>query len=136
MGRTVCVLPERSSPPPDNAPEELERLRKQVKQEQLLKMQAVNKLAEIMNRKDINFGGRGKSAPKSSAELRKKEKECRRLQQELTQVGGSRRAPSGSTGSAARSDTASGTQLRFQALWIAPCSQLLSAVDFTFIMVD
>ncbi|XP_043227647.1 rho-associated protein kinase 1-like isoform X1 [Amphibalanus amphitrite] len=77
---------ERRSPPPDVASEELERLRKQVKQEQLLKMQAVNKLAEIMNRKDINFGGRGsKSAPKSSAELRKKEKECRRLQQELTQ---------------------------------------------------
>ena len=57
-----------------------------MKQEQLLKMQAVNKLAEIMNRKENNFSSRGKSAPKSSAELRKKEKECRRLQQELTQV--------------------------------------------------
>ena len=77
---------ERRTPPPGSPPEELERLRKQVKQEQLLKMQAVNKLAEIMNRKDIIISGRGKSAPKSSAELRKKEKECRRLQQELTQV--------------------------------------------------
>ncbi|XP_037073648.1 rho-associated protein kinase 1-like isoform X2 [Pollicipes pollicipes] len=74
---------ERETPQPGSPPEELERLRKQVKQEQLLKMQAVNKLAEIMNRKDINIGR--KSNPKSSAELRKKEKECRRLQQELTQ---------------------------------------------------
>ncbi|KAJ9589744.1 hypothetical protein L9F63_017046, partial [Diploptera punctata] len=63
--------------------EELERLRKQLKQEQLLKMQAVNKLAEIMNRKDIN-SGRGKNKV-SSADLRKREKECRKLQQELTQ---------------------------------------------------
>ena len=30
--------------------EELEKLKKQLKQEQLLKMQAVNKLAEMMNR--------------------------------------------------------------------------------------
>ena len=46
-------------------------------------MQAVNKLAEIMNRKDIN-SGRGKNKV-SSADLRKREKECRKLQQELTQ---------------------------------------------------
>lgn len=66
--------------------DELERLRKQLKQEQLLKAQAVNKLAEIMNRKDLSTaGGKGKNKV-SSADLRRKEKECRKLQQELTQV--------------------------------------------------
>lgn len=64
--------------------EELEKLHKQFKQEQLLKAQAVNKLAEIMNRKDINNTAKGKKV--SSTDLRKKEKECRKLQQELTQV--------------------------------------------------
>ncbi|XP_063242654.1 rho-associated protein kinase 2 [Bacillus rossius redtenbacheri] len=69
-----------------NILDELERLRKQLKQEQLLKMQAVNKLAEIMNRKDMNMGNAGRGKNKvSSAELRKREKECRKLQQELTQ---------------------------------------------------
>ncbi|XP_069698446.1 rho-associated protein kinase 2 isoform X2 [Periplaneta americana] len=63
--------------------EELERLRKQFKQEQLLKMQAVNKLAEIMNRKDMSNSSRKNKV--SSADLRKREKECRKLQQELTQ---------------------------------------------------
>lgn len=63
--------------------EELEKLRKQLKQEQLLKAQAVNKLAEIMNRKDNTTKGKSKV---SSADLRKKEKECRKLQLELTQV--------------------------------------------------
>jgi Rho-associated protein kinase 2 len=64
--------------------EELEKLKKQLKQEQLLKMQAVNKLAEIMNRKDMSNTGRKNKV--SSADLRKREKECRKLQQELTQV--------------------------------------------------
>ncbi|XP_059487935.1 rho-associated protein kinase 2 [Neocloeon triangulifer] len=65
--------------------EELERLRNQLKQEQLLKTQAVNKLAEIMNRKDLlSKDGRGKNKV-SSGDLRRKEKECRKLQQELTQ---------------------------------------------------
>lgn len=64
--------------------DELERLQKQLKQEQLLKMQAVNKLAEIMNRKELNVTGGKRKA--SSADLRRKEKECRKLQQELTQV--------------------------------------------------
>ncbi|KAI5742026.1 hypothetical protein M8J77_002303 [Diaphorina citri] len=63
---------------------EMEKLHKQLKQEQLLKAQAVNKLAEIMNRKDINTTCKGKSKA-SSADVRKKEKECRKLQQELTQ---------------------------------------------------
>lgn len=63
-------------------------MRKQLKQEQLLKAQAVNKLAEIMNRKDMNINNSGaKNKNKvSSSDLRKKEKECRKLQQELTQV--------------------------------------------------
>lgn len=64
--------------------DDYERLLKQLKQEQLLKAQAVNKLAEIMNRKDLNVAGKGK-AKVSSADLRRKEKECRKLQQELTQ---------------------------------------------------
>ncbi|CAB3381685.1 Hypothetical predicted protein [Cloeon dipterum] len=65
--------------------EELERLKTQLKQEQLLKTQAVNKLAEIMNRKDLlSKDARGKNKV-SSGDLRRKEKECRKLQQELTQ---------------------------------------------------
>ncbi|XP_046999282.1 rho-associated protein kinase 2 isoform X1 [Schistocerca americana] len=68
----------------NNNNEELERLHRQLKTEQLLKMQAVNKLAEIMNRKDMSNAGRGKNKV-SSADLRKREKECRKLQQELTQ---------------------------------------------------
>ncbi|KAG8222953.1 hypothetical protein J437_LFUL000248, partial [Ladona fulva] len=69
--------------------EELERLRKQLRQEQMLKQQAVNKLAEIMNRKDVvagvgGVGVRGKGGKVSSADLRRKEKDCRKLQQELT----------------------------------------------------
>lgn len=62
----------------------MEKLRKQLKTEQLLKAQAVNKLAEIMNRKDINTTTKNKKV--SSADLKRKEKECRKLQQELTQV--------------------------------------------------
>ncbi|CAL4106563.1 unnamed protein product, partial [Meganyctiphanes norvegica] len=61
--------------------DDLEKLSKQLKQEQLLKMQAVNKLAEIMARKEP----RNNKGPKASAtDLRRKEKECRKLQQELT----------------------------------------------------
>ncbi|XP_043467266.1 rho-associated protein kinase 1 [Leptopilina heterotoma] len=64
--------------------DEIERLSSKLKTEQLLKLQAVNKLAEIVNRKDLSIGGKSKNKA-SSADLRKKEKECRRLQQELTQ---------------------------------------------------
>ena len=43
------------------------------------------KLAEIMNRKDFNKdNSKGKKV--NISELKKKEKECRKLQQELTQV--------------------------------------------------
>jgi len=66
--------------------EDIEKLHKQCKQEQLLKAQAVNKLAEIMNRKDNNPApGKGKHKM-SSTDVKRKEKECRKLQQELTQV--------------------------------------------------
>lgn len=58
----------------------IQQLNKQLDQERMLKMQAVNKLAEIMNRKDLS----GKKNKNNSIDLRKKEKECRKLQQELT----------------------------------------------------
>lgn len=48
-------------------------------------MQAVNKLAEIMNRKDMNSTNKKRKA-NNSEDLRKKEKECRKLQQELSMV--------------------------------------------------
>lgn len=64
--------------------DKLEKLDRQLKTEQLLKMQAVNKLAEIMARKE-NLPASKK--PKVSAiDLRRKEKECRLLQQQLTLV--------------------------------------------------
>ncbi|XP_064626393.1 rho-associated protein kinase 2-like isoform X3 [Lineus longissimus] len=54
-------------------------LKKALHEEKVKKIQAVNKLAEIMNRKEF------KNTKKvSSADLRKKEKECKKLQQELT----------------------------------------------------
>ena len=60
-----------------------EQLNKQLADERLKKIQAVNKLAEIMNRKELS----GKQSKKVSAtELRRKEKECRKLEQELSTV--------------------------------------------------
>lgn len=66
---------------------EVEKLQARLKSECLLKQQAVNKLAEVMNRKDsvINAGSSKAKTKVSSADFRKKDKECRRLQQELTQ---------------------------------------------------
>lgn len=64
--------------------EEIDKLSSKLKTEQLLKQQAVNKLAEIMNRKDLSSSGKNKNKA-SASDLRKKEKDCRRLQQELTQ---------------------------------------------------
>lgn len=63
---------------------EMEKLKAKLKNEILLKQTAVNKLAEIMNRKDGINASKSKNKI-SSADLRKKEKEGRRLQQELTQ---------------------------------------------------
>ncbi|CAL8345111.1 unnamed protein product [Merluccius merluccius] len=50
--------------------------------ERTLKIQAVNKLAEILNRKDMKLDQKKKG---STADLRKKEKENRKLQLELNQ---------------------------------------------------
>ena len=61
---------------------ELVKIQKLLETEKLLKQQAVNKLAEIMNRKDFLQSGKKKNTS-SSQELRKKEKENRKLQQEL-----------------------------------------------------
>ncbi|GFR23942.1 rho-associated protein kinase 2 [Trichonephila clavata] len=64
-----------------NVDEQIQQLNKQIQQERLLKLQAVNKLAEVMNRKDWS-GKKNKSS--ATFDLRKKEKECRKIQQELT----------------------------------------------------
>lgn len=63
--------------------EELDKLKVKLRTESLLKQQAVNKLHEIMNRKDLKDGkGKGKV---SNADLRRKEKDLKKLQQELSQ---------------------------------------------------
>lgn len=67
---------------------EIERLQQKLKTETLLKQTAVNKLAEIMNRKDlmlVNDKSAKKKMQGSAADLKKKDKEIRRLQQEMTQ---------------------------------------------------
>lgn len=64
--------------------DKIDQLSKQLKQEKVLTEQAVNKLAEIMNRKDINLGKKKNKNSSTSGDLKKKEKECRKLQQELT----------------------------------------------------
>ncbi|XP_029640242.1 rho-associated protein kinase 2 isoform X1 [Octopus sinensis] len=67
----------------ENNISELEQLRKLLQDERLKKIQAVNKLAEVMNRKE--FADKSKKPTNSnSGALRKRDKECRRLQQELT----------------------------------------------------
>lgn len=63
---------------------EMEKLKGRLKNEVLLKQTAVNKLTEIVSRKDPTSTGKTKTKV-SSADLRKKEKESRRLQQEITQ---------------------------------------------------
>lgn len=60
--------------------DELDRLNKKLNSEIMLKQQAVNKLAEIMNRKDMNPTA-GKNKSKMSV---RKDKDYRKLQQELT----------------------------------------------------
>lgn len=66
-----------------NNSDEIEKLVSRLKTEQILKMQAVNKLHEVLNRKDMNTS-KGKNKV-SSADLRRKEKDCRKLEQELKQ---------------------------------------------------
>merc|ERR1719410_1781024 len=62
--------------------EEIEKLEKQLRDEKLKKDQAINKLAEMMMRKDLQPKPGSKKV--SVEELRKKEKEVRRLKHELT----------------------------------------------------
>ncbi|XP_046918515.2 rho associated coiled-coil containing protein kinase [Dermatophagoides farinae] len=62
--------------------QENQTLAKQLQQEKLLKEQAVNKLAEIMNRRDMKMNDK-KAKSSIVMELKKKEKECRKLEQEL-----------------------------------------------------
>ena len=61
--------------------EELEKMKKTLQTEKMLKQQAVNKLAQILNQKPQSAGAARKL---NSAELKKKEKENRKLQQDLT----------------------------------------------------
>merc|ERR1719412_3395095 len=61
---------------------ELEKLEKQLREEKIKKDQAINKLAEMMMRKDLQPKPGSKKV--SVEELRKKEKEVRRLKHELT----------------------------------------------------
>lgn len=63
---------------------EFEKLKKQLEEEKMKKIQAVNKLAEIMNRKEFSGRPRGGKDKSVESELKRKEKEFRRLQQELT----------------------------------------------------
>ncbi|KAK3090086.1 hypothetical protein FSP39_009049 [Pinctada imbricata] len=66
-----------SKPQNDN---EIEKLKKNLEDEKLKKIQAVNKLAEIMNRKEFRNQGKSKNTDQS---VKKKEKEMRKLQQDL-----------------------------------------------------
>ncbi|ESO94492.1 hypothetical protein LOTGIDRAFT_215457 [Lottia gigantea] len=61
---------------------EVDKLKKDLETERIKKTQAVNKLAEIMNKKEFRSSGKKKGG--NDADLKKKEKENRRLQQELT----------------------------------------------------
>lgn len=83
LNKRIKELQEQLNKAQSNA-EEIEKLSSKLKTEQLLKQQAVNKLAEIMNRKDVSSTGKNKNKA-SATDLRKKEKDCRRFQQELTQ---------------------------------------------------
>merc|ERR1712223_1821737 len=60
---------------------DIEKLEKHLREEKLKKDQAINKLAEMMMRKDLQPKPGQKKV--SMEELRKKEKECRRLKHEL-----------------------------------------------------
>ncbi|XP_066256742.1 rho-associated protein kinase 1 isoform X1 [Euwallacea similis] len=66
----------------DNS-DEIEKLRAKLKTESLLKQTAINKLHEIMNRKDLKE--KPGKAKVSSIDLRRKEKDLKKLQQELSQ---------------------------------------------------
>ena len=60
-----------------------DKFRKELERERMMKIEAINKLAEIMNRKDMS---KKESNRGNAMVLRKKEKECKKLQQELSRV--------------------------------------------------
>ncbi|KAL3869241.1 hypothetical protein ACJMK2_041948 [Sinanodonta woodiana] len=62
---------------------EMDKLKKQLEEEKLKKIQAVNKLAEIMNRKEFRNQQPNKKNSAALTELKRKEKEYRKLQQDL-----------------------------------------------------
>ncbi|KAK2142010.1 hypothetical protein LSH36_1006g00024 [Paralvinella palmiformis] len=62
---------------------EIEQLKKTLEQERMKKEQAVNKLSEVMNRKGVKDGKQNRKV--NASEFIKKDKECRKLQQELKQ---------------------------------------------------
>jgi len=66
----------------DENREEVEKLQKHLREEKLKKDQAINKLAEMMVRKDVVQPKQG-SKKVSVDELRKRDKECRRLKHDL-----------------------------------------------------
>lgn len=76
---------EKSKDNSKNIVDATENLQKQLRIEKTLKTQAVNKLAEIMNRKDL-MQNASRKRKATSDDLRKKEKECRKLHQELGAV--------------------------------------------------
>ncbi|XP_065164721.1 rho-associated protein kinase 1 isoform X2 [Atheta coriaria] len=65
--------------------EEMEKLKAKLNTEHILKQQAVNKLHEIMNRKDFSNKDTKTKTKVSSADLRRKEKDLKKLQQEMAQ---------------------------------------------------
>ncbi|BFY99727.1 hypothetical protein BsWGS_02766 [Bradybaena similaris] len=81
FNQQIKTMSEDMAKKPDN--NEIDKLKKQLEDEKLKKIQAVNKLAEIMNKKMYadKHGGKNKSA---EAELKRKDKENKKLQQELT----------------------------------------------------
>lgn len=83
LGRHIKQVQDELNKKVDSS-EEVEKLITKLKTESLLKQQAVNKLHEVLNRKDIREG-KGKKDKVSSADLRRKEKDLKKLQQELTQ---------------------------------------------------
>ncbi|XP_069126944.1 rho-associated protein kinase 2-like isoform X2 [Argopecten irradians] len=66
----------------EGAGSELEKLKKNYEEEKIKKIQAVNKLAEIMNRKEFKPQGKNKKST-PDADMKKKERELRKAQQEL-----------------------------------------------------
>lgn len=63
--------------------EEIERLNTKLEMEQQRKQAAIRKLEEVVSKKDFSASGKSKNKA-SSVDLKKKEKDCRKLQLELT----------------------------------------------------